>query len=189
MEASKNTVNRSILKKHFATGFTMIELMVAIAILGILATVAMPNLSEFTIKMRVDNEVREIQRLLLATRNAAINTGANASLCPLRNDDTCDPGNTDWKSRIGIVTSEGLVKEREALTNNDALDFVFDAVTYGATGQLANNNIGIFRYCPKGHSTLSRGVELNLSGRGVLTADTNGDGKDQTRQGLNIICP
>jgi type IV fimbrial biogenesis protein FimT/type IV fimbrial biogenesis protein FimU len=131
--------------KHKALGFTLIEIMVAIAIAGIALTIAIPSLSSFSLKMRVDNEVSEIQRLLMTTRNAAINSGALAFLCPLAANNTCI-ANNNWAGRIGIVTNEGLIKVRDAINQGDLLQFAFGQVIYAPSGQLNNNNVGNFTY-------------------------------------------
>ncbi|TWX69752.1 prepilin-type N-terminal cleavage/methylation domain-containing protein [Colwellia demingiae] len=168
-------------------GFTLIELMITIAVAAIIMAVAVPSLSSFTAKIRVDNEISELQRLLLTTRNAAINSGQNATLCPLQADDTCQ-NTINWTGRIGIVSIDGLIKEREAIQGGDKLDFIFNSVIYNPSGQLSNNNIGTFSYCPKGFSDFSRGIDLSLAGRAYLSSDMNGDGKDQDRNNNNIVC-
>jgi type IV fimbrial biogenesis protein FimT/type IV fimbrial biogenesis protein FimU len=173
--------------KHKVLGFTLIEVMVAIAIAGIALTIAIPGLSSFTLSMRVDNEVSEIQRLLMTTRNAAINAGAQAFLCPLADDDTC-ANNNNWAGRIGVITNDVLIKEREAIDTGDLLQFGFNQVIYSPSGQLANNNIGTFNYCPQGKNDYSRAVILSLSGRTYLSADINGDGRDQDRDNNYIDC-
>jgi prepilin-type N-terminal cleavage/methylation domain-containing protein len=173
-----------------AIGFSLIELLVTIAIAGIAITVALPSLGSFTTKMRVDNEVSELQRLLLTTRNAAINSGQNATLCPLLANDTCQ-NTTVWTGRIGVVSVDGLIKERGAIQGGDKLEFNFNSVTFSPSGQLSNNNIGVyslFSYCPSGYAELSRGIGLSLSGRTHLSSDINGDGKDQDRNNNNIVC-
>lgn len=179
--------NKLITTYKQALGFTLIELLVTIAVAGIVMTIALPSLGSFTTQMRVDNEISELQRLLLTTRNTAINSGQNATLCPLQADDTCQD-TTDWTGRIGIVSIDGLIKEREAIQGGDKLDFTFNSVTYTPSGQLNNNNIGTFSYCPKGFSDYSRGIDLSLSGRAYLSSDINGDGKEQDRNNNNIVC-
>lgn len=175
--------------KHLTkgAGFSLIELMVTIAIASIAITIAVPSLSSFIMQMRVDNEVTELQRLLLTTRNAAINSGQNATLCPLKSDDTCQ-NTTVWTGRIGVVSIDGLIKEREPIQTGDSLGFSLNSVTYSPNGQLgtANNGLLIFSYCPSGNANYCRGVGLSLAGRTYLSSDINGDGKDQDRNGNNI---
>jgi type IV fimbrial biogenesis protein FimT/type IV fimbrial biogenesis protein FimU len=179
--------NKRITTYKQALGFSLIELLVTIAVAGIVIVIAVPSLSSFTTQMRVDNEISELQRLLLTTRNTAINSGQNATLCPLQADDTCED-TTDWTGRIGIVSIDGLIKEREAIQGGDKLDFIFNSVTYTPSGQLSNNNIGTFSYCPKGFNDYSRGIDLSLAGRAYLSSDINGDGKEQDRNNNNIVC-
>lgn len=179
--------NKRITTYKQALGFSLIELLVTIAVAGIVMTIALPSLGSFTTQMRVDNEISELQRLLLTTRNTAINSGQNATLCPLQADDTCE-NTTDWTGRIGIVSIDGLIKEREAIQGGDKLDFTFNSVTYTPSGQLSNNNIGTFSYCPKGFIDYSRGIDLSRSGRAYLSSDINGDGKEQDRNNNNIVC-
>jgi len=175
-----------------AKGFTLVELMVTIAVAGILVALAIPSLSSFIIKMRVDNEVREIQRLLLTARNVAINSGQNASLCPLAVNDTCQ-NTTNWTGRIGVVGADGLVREKSPIKVGDNLIFAFTNVTYNPVGQLGffNGNSSTFSYCPANNRDYSRGVTVTISGRSSLSTDNNNDGKDQDRQNNNISinCP
>jgi len=166
-------------------GFSLVELMITVAIAGIAISIAIPGLTSFLAQMRVDNRINELQKLLLTTRNAAINSGQDAVLCPLRVDNTCD-NITTWTGRIGVITVNGLIKEREAIKIGDNLSFNsgtargirLNTITYTASGQISTNNFGIFSYCPREGNDYSRGVTLSFSGRTSLSVDDNKDGRD-----------
>lgn len=183
--------------KRKQSGFTLIELMVGIAIVAILVTVGLPSLNQFTLQMRVDNEISAMHRLLLTARNTAINTEMNAVVCPLDGGSTCD---ADWTGTISVFsdangdnqfnTADGdrLITTKDAAKDNDSLTSSLTRYTYSPTGQLANNAAGSIGYCPYGKADFNRGVEISASGRVYATSDINKDGKDQTRDGSSVSC-
>lgn len=173
--------------------FSLIELMITVAVGGVVLAVALPSLGNFNAKMRVDNEVSELQRLLLTARNIAINTGQNAQVCPLQGNVCLNTD--DWTGRIGVVSdADGLIKERSAITDGDQLVFTHtsaftsNTVIYTPSGQLSNTKTGVFSYCPQGYTDYSRGVSLSLAGRVYLSTDISGNGVDQDRDGNPIDC-
>lgn len=195
MKTPNTSLINTKVKPSLQKGFTMIELMVTISISGILVAIAMPSLSEFSVKTRVDNEVAEIQRLLLTARNTAINSGLNTTLCPLQNNNlnNCN-AIADWTGRIGVVkldpiNGNTLIKEKAPIHNGDQLNFPAQSITYSANGRSNNAALITFSYCPRADTDLSRGVSLSISGRSYLSSDNNLDGKDQDRAGTTITCP
>ena len=105
---SKLSIKKSISPK-FIEGFTIAELLIGIAIIGILTAIAGPSLGQFMVQSRVDNEVSEIHRLLLAARNSAINSGKNVTICPLSGT-TCT---TNWQNEISV-----FINSDNTLANN-----------------------------------------------------------------------
>lgn len=184
-------------KPNHKQGFTLVEVMVAIAVVAILSAIALPSLNNFMVQMRVDNEVTELQRLLLTARNMAINTGKNTTVCPLYSGNCTN----NWQNEISVFTNDTnapgesesfaandeLVKIKEAIKSNDKLEFDFNFVIYSPSGQLISSD-GTFSYCPKDKADESRGITLSLSGRSYLSSDTNNDGKDEDRSGNEIVC-
>jgi type IV fimbrial biogenesis protein FimT/type IV fimbrial biogenesis protein FimU len=178
-------------------GFTLVELMVAIAVVAIISTIAMPSLNNFMVNMRVDNEITELQRLLLTARNMAINTGKNTTVCPLSSG-SCT---TNWQNEISVFTNgsndvatnntfaapDELVKVKGSIKSGDQLEFDNTSVVFAPSGRLITAQ-GSFSYCPKEATNESRGIDLSVSGRSYLSSDTDNDGKDENREGTEIVC-
>jgi type IV fimbrial biogenesis protein FimT len=64
-----------------ARGMTLIELLVAMAVLGILASVAAPNMSSFVAGRRVEDVARRIAEDMALARNEAVKRNAAVLLC------------------------------------------------------------------------------------------------------------
>lgn len=60
-------------------GFTLIELMVVVAVLGVLAAIAMPNMRDFIDRQRLIAQVREVANLMQLARSEAIAHSASGN--------------------------------------------------------------------------------------------------------------
>ncbi len=158
-------------------GFTIIELLVAITIAGVLSAIAMPSLNDILVRMRVDNEVNEMHRLLLTARNSAINTGLNTTVCPLDAYQTCTD---NWENTISVFTNtttttnkmdgtDILIKIKEAVKSNDTLELsTAEAIIYSPTGRTISGNANQLTYCPDGYLNESNGIDISTSGRSYV---------------------
>ena len=181
-------------------GFTLIELMTTVSLLSILTGIAIPNFSTFIVKVRVDNEISQLYRLLLITRNVAINTQQTVTVCHLNNYSKCD---NNWHQELSVFIdsnankifeaqlNEKLVQTKTAIKLTDKLHYGIgrNGVIYAPTGRLAGwGSNGTFRYCPLSHPENNRGIRVATSGRLYVSSDIDDDDKDEDRNGKELKC-
>jgi prepilin-type N-terminal cleavage/methylation domain-containing protein len=179
-------------------GFTLFELLIGIAILGIITTIALPNLSEFLVKMRVDGEISQFQRMFLTARNGAVNTEQTVTVCSLDTSNTCQ---NNWTKEITVFTdinnngiyepagNEEILKIKDANTSDDTIKYDNARVSYSPSGLLNGTFQGTLKYCPKSFADLARGITItSRSGRIYTSVDTNNDGIEEDRNGNKITC-
>jgi len=63
-------------------GFTLIELMVAVALLGIVLAIAIPAINDFTIKQRVSSQAHEMMLSLALARSEALKLNRDIRIIP-----------------------------------------------------------------------------------------------------------
>lgn len=182
---------------HKCKAFTLLELMTSLSVTSILATIAITNFSDFMIKMRVDNEISQLYRLLLITRNSAINSGQHAILCPLNSNFQCT---TQWFNELSVFidannnkqfdADEKIIQIKGAIVTGDNLVYGQgrNKVTFKPTGHLSGLANGTFRYCPQNENKNARGIIVARSGRLHKSVDSNHDGIDESRSKKNIHC-
>ncbi|MDH1705570.1 GspH/FimT family pseudopilin [Acinetobacter johnsonii] len=87
------------MKKESA--FTLIELMVTIAILAIIATLAAPNLSQMLRNTKVNTSSGDILSFLQQSRTEAIRLGKTVTVCGSADGSSCLSANkTNWSTGL-----------------------------------------------------------------------------------------
>jgi Tfp pilus assembly protein FimT len=174
--------------------------MVSTTILAILTAIVIPNFTSFIVKVRVDNEISQLHRLLMVARNSAISYGQNVTVCPLAEDQTCTD---NWQGDLTVFidanndqifslnTNDKLIRLKMAIKDNDKLQYGIrrNRIIFSPTGRTTGwGSNGTFKYCPETYNEYSRAIVIAMSGRFYLSTDANNDGLEETRNGANINC-
>lgn len=182
------------LRQSIQYGFTLLELMIALAIAGIALILGIPTLLEIMVENRINTVVMNLNKDIVSARSYAVNYETTITICHLNSSSECD---NNWQQGYTVFVDNdgnGIFSAntdqklfiREAITSGDSLtfsdgnslQFQFDGTP---VTNFTNNEQGLFKYCPSvdNPELYSRAVIIGLSGRPRASADIDGDGKDE----------
>lgn len=102
---SQDSRRASGARQRAAGGFTLVELMVTVAVLAILVALAAPSFANIIERNRLTGAANEAVAALQVARMEAIRRGSNTVLCPSTDGASC-AGN-DWSRVIVFVDDDG----------------------------------------------------------------------------------
>ncbi|CAG36184.1 pilin [Desulfotalea psychrophila] len=120
-------------------GFTLIELMIVVAIIGILAAVAIPQYQNYTIKAKVGNALTSVDSLKTAVAVCAQEAGGILTTCNTTTADTVTeiPAFTPTKEALTGTVAAGII----TLTLEDGIGTGVDDLVITLTPTIGTTTI------------------------------------------------
>jgi type IV fimbrial biogenesis protein FimT len=142
-------------------GFTLVEMMVVIAILGIALAIAAPSFSRIIAEQRLRGVASELHNALLFARSAAITRNESVVIAPASDD--------DWTSgwTIYLASDEDTVLRTDSAFTGATLSGTPNSITFSAVGRA--DAISSITLTSDADSTVQRCVSIDVSGRPATT--------------------
>jgi len=120
-------------------GFTLVELMVTLAMAAILAMLAAPAIGDFIVKSKMTNTVNEFSGSILRARNEAVSRNICVTLCmsstAAGSAPACTTSGSDWQ--VGWIGFLNTTCDSSLSTPASSADIIFARVTSGSDITLA----------------------------------------------------
>ncbi len=180
----------SIMNGQFNRGFTLMELLVTMAVAAILLAIAVPNFQSFFNRNRVVTVTNDFITAVNYARSEAIKGGAITTLCMSNNTSTNAPsctGNTNWSNGWIIwvdrngngVMDTGVVSELIRIhgpinAGDVAMGGAKTSFSFNGQGALTTTTGGdTFNICTPSGLTFSNSITVDPSGHLRRVAQPN----------------
>jgi len=165
-----------------ARGFTLIELIFAVAILAILLSLGAPSMRNLVLDQRVKTVASDVHATLIYARSEAIKRNQFVAVCSMNSDGSGCENSTDWaRGWIVYLDADGngfpgavsdVLKRQDALTDI-ALTGTGSNITYQGDGRLRAAATTFVASYPGNNDITARCVRLDLGGRPNIQIDTD----------------
>ena len=144
--------------KNRISGFTLIELMVTIAVLAILVAIALPNYQAFVLNSRMTAQANDFLTSLHLARSEAVKRNAAVTM-------SARVGN--WANGWRIADAGGnVLREHPALEGASSLGGAMTTITFRPNGQAVTTT---FNLCNPGTAIApGRNIQVGVSGRAFV---------------------
>lgn len=182
-------------RSRYSKGFTLTELLIVVAIAGILLNFAVPSFTETLKDNRMATQINELHATLSYARSEAIIRNATVTMCRSSNGASCAGSwhdgwivfvdtNVDGDADAG----EQILRVHDGRNSDLTLSFDQTRVSYASSGIATGGLNGTFTLCDNRGDTRARGLVIGASGRPHLATDSNENGIPENGSSADLNC-
>ena len=153
-------------------GFTLVEMMIVLVILGVILTVALPGFRNLTLAIRLSNYANEMVAAVYLARAEAIKRNTNVTLCATADSVACATSGGWAQGWIIMDPNDVVIQGQPALESGFSLVETgsgAQTLTFDSSGYVnASSTFKLCRLVPSvGHQ--ERQIALTASGRASVS--------------------
>ncbi|AVS78601.1 pilus assembly protein FimT [Paracidovorax avenae] len=146
-------------------GFTLIELMVTVALAAILGMLAAPAIGDFIVKSKMTNAANEFSGGILRARNEAVSRNTCVTLCmssnAADNAPSCSASGTDWQ--VGWIAFMNTSCDSSLSAPASSADLLFARVSSGSDVSVtARNSVRKMMFNSRGSQGLANADRFSV---------------------------
>lgn len=156
-------------------GFTLLELMITLAVAAILVTAVVPAFSQLLASTRITTSINELMTHIHLARSEAIKRGTQVGICPSENGTTC-LGSVGWSRGWIVFIDENWDENRNPTERVLGLHGAMPPqitihpgrrarIVYEADGTLAGVFNGTFELCDVNNAAEPKAIIISVIGR------------------------
>ena len=177
-------------------GLTLLEMMITIALAGIMLGAVVPSAMSIIDKSRITAQVNRMSSVLQFTSYQAIDQNMPVALCPTPDLTSCDI--TNWNLPKMVFNDRNFNKKRD---QNETLIHMTSKLPTGVSMQGPRKLVRFYEdgtlgstatllICPQQpNDKLNRALFISLQGRVRLSRDSNKDSVHERGNGQALVCP
>lgn len=176
-------------------GFTILELMTTIALLGALLMLALPSFQDAVERNSIRSRIKEMRVNFSEARDHATTLRTNVTICSSSNGTSCD--GADWqdgwlawadKDKDGALDADEVFMVRPGYDDGSTVTASAKSVTFNASG--AATATTEMHICPGSQKVkYARGLVVQLSGVVRYSRDADLDNVHEDNAGAAYTCP
>jgi len=152
-------------------GFTLVELMVTVAVAAILLTLAVPNVRTMVQNNRITAQVNDFATAATLARSEAVRRSRLVTLCISSDQDTCDESGSDWSAGWIVIEGEAggggnVLRVWEAPAGDPSMVAADgrNVITFMRNGGV-EDDFSMSHTIPDCTGDQARDIEISLTGR------------------------